>query len=66
MMTLANLRKHIDDIDEELVQLLNRRTAISIQIGHIKKEQSQHGNIQDPKREAYILTHVKQDRKSVV
>jgi chorismate mutase / prephenate dehydratase len=37
--TLANLRGEIDRIDKELVELLNRRSDIAVQIGQIKQAQ---------------------------
>jgi chorismate mutase/prephenate dehydratase len=36
--TLASLRAEIDRMDQELVQLLNRRSEISVQIGQLKHE----------------------------
>ena len=37
--TLANLRAEIDRIDKELVDLLNRRSEVAVQIGQIKQAQ---------------------------
>jgi len=37
--TLASLRTEIDRIDKELVQVLNRRAEISLQIGQVKQKQ---------------------------
>jgi chorismate mutase / prephenate dehydratase len=37
--TLANLRSEIDRIDKELVDLLNRRSEVAVQIGQIKQAQ---------------------------
>ena len=37
--TLASLRSEIDRIDKELVELLNRRSEMAVQIGQIKQAQ---------------------------
>lgn len=37
--TLADLRGEIDRIDKELVNLLNRRAQVSLQIGQVKQQQ---------------------------
>ena len=37
--TLANLRSEIDRIDKDLVDLLNRRSEVAVQIGQIKQAQ---------------------------
>ncbi|WP_422925888.1 prephenate dehydratase [Singulisphaera sp. PoT] len=37
--TLASLRSEIDRIDKELVQILNRRAEVSLQIGQVKQKQ---------------------------
>jgi chorismate mutase / prephenate dehydratase len=37
--SLSNLRGEIDRIDKELVELLNRRAEVAVQIGQIKRGQ---------------------------
>ncbi|MHB8620458.1 MAG: prephenate dehydratase [Chloroflexota bacterium] len=48
---LASLRARIDDIDRQLVDLLNRRAEVSIEIGQAK---GQDGIVYDPVREAAV------------
>src|SRR5579884_208812 len=60
-MTLQELRKQIDAIDQELVQLLSRRARVSQQIGKLKGEQAGEGNeprIYEPDREAQVFARV--------
>ena len=38
--TLSRLRRHIDEIDLKLLRLLNRRSALGIRIGEIKRKQA--------------------------
>mgnify|MGYP003385130702 CR=1 FL=1 len=49
--TLKKYREQIDRIDDELLQLLNRRAAVAQQIGHVKGEST----VLRPEREAQIL-----------
>lgn len=35
---LKNLRKEIDDIDQTILQLLNKRALLAKQVGEIKKK----------------------------
>lgn len=52
-MTLDQLRKQIDRIDEKLLRLLNQRASAALRIGRIKK---QHGlAVFDGKRERAVL-----------
>jgi len=48
---LAELRKQIDAVDEEIISLLARRAALAQRIGHLKKGRS----IKDPAREEQVL-----------
>ena len=55
-MSLEKLRTRIDAIDEELVRLLNERTALAAEIGRVK---IQRGNeVYAPTREREVLDHV--------
>lgn len=54
--TLAGLRTEIDRIDKELVQLLNRRAEVVIQIGQVKQKQGL--EIWSPAREDEVLAKV--------
>jgi chorismate mutase/prephenate dehydratase len=52
-MNLADLRKKIDEIDKDLIELFGRRMAVSADIARYKK---QHGlPVFDPAREREIL-----------
>ena len=55
-LELAKRRKHIDDVDRQLVDLLNQRTKIAHEIGHIKKEARL--PVLEPSREEKILANV--------
>ena len=50
---LNNLRSEIDRIDEEILDLLNARVRLVLDIGQIKREHKL--RIFDPKRESTIL-----------
>ena len=56
-MTLEDLRKDIDRVDEVLVRLLNERARCVCEIGRLKKEQSI--EIYQPDREKDVLMHVR-------
>src|SRR5690349_3860797 len=55
-MPLENLRRQIDDIDNELVKLLNRRAEIVIEIGKIKNQTDK--PVYAPDREKAVLEKV--------
>ena len=57
-MTLDDLRKDIDRVDEVLVRLLNERARCVCEIGRLKKEQGI--EIYQPDREKDVLRHVRQ------
>ena len=48
---LDSIRKKIDELDAELLQMLNQRSSLAIEAGENKKEEV----IYKPEREAYIL-----------
>jgi chorismate mutase-like protein len=56
-MTLDDLRKDIDRVDEVLVRLLNERARCVCEIGRLKKEQQI--AIYQPDREKLVLQHVR-------
>src|SRR5919108_5438650 len=53
---IDELRRRIDDLDEQLVRLLNERAACALAIGKIKQELQI--EIYQPAREAEVLGHV--------
>ncbi len=56
-MTLDDLRRDIDRVDEVLVRLLNERARCVCEIGRLKKEQNI--DIYQPNREQEVLAHVR-------
>jgi chorismate mutase-like protein len=56
-MTLDDLRKDIDRVDEVLVRLLNERARCVCEIGRLKKELNI--EIYQPDREKQVLHHVR-------
>jgi chorismate mutase-like protein len=50
------LRRAIDDIDDQLVDLLSRRAACALEVGHIKETMSE--AVYQPAREALVLERV--------
>jgi chorismate mutase / prephenate dehydratase len=55
-MDLDELRKRIDALDADLVRLLNERTRIVLDIGHVKKNQGE--EVYVPAREKAVLDRV--------
>ncbi len=56
---LEEWRKRIDGIDDQLMRLLNSRSACAVEVGRIKRA---HGlPIYAPEREAWILDRVMRD-----
>ncbi|MBI5056720.1 MAG: prephenate dehydratase [Nitrospirae bacterium] len=53
MSDLNELRKKIDEIDQRIVELLNKRAEVAIEIG--KAKQDKHLSIHSPEREREIL-----------
>ena len=56
--SLPSLRKQIDALDERLLQLLNQRASLALQIGWIKHRRK--WPIFDARREASVLRHLRQ------
>jgi chorismate mutase-like protein len=57
-MTLEDLRKDIDRVDEVLVRLLNERARCVCEIGRLKKQLGV--EVYQPDREKDVLRHVKE------
>lgn len=55
-MDIEDWRTAIDEIDEQLLELLNRRSACAIEIGRIKRERDI--PIYSPERETEVISHV--------
>ena len=55
-MTIDDLRRRIDEIDEQLVALLNARAECALAIGQEKKLAGM--EVYQPDREAEVLKHV--------
>ncbi|HEX8090701.1 MAG TPA: chorismate mutase [Blastocatellia bacterium] len=55
-MSIERWRKEIDDIDEELIRLLNKRSECAIELGRIKRELGL--SIYSPDRETQVIAHV--------
>ena len=56
-MTIDELRRRIDELDEQLVALLNERAACALEIGKLKHALGQ--EIYQPDREAEVLHHAR-------
>lgn len=57
IVTIDELRRRIDTIDVQLVQLLNDRVACAVAVGRLKHEAGL--PIYQPEREAQVFTRVK-------
>ena len=55
-MTIDELRRQIDQLDERLVELLNERAACALDIGRLK--QTLGLEVYQPDRESEVLQHV--------
>ncbi len=55
-MSLDELRKQIDQLDAKLVELLNERVSVALEIGKAKKEQG--GEIYVPSREKAVFERI--------
>jgi chorismate mutase len=56
-MTIEELRRRIDRLDEQLVELLNERAHCALEIGKLKKTLGL--EVYQPDREAEVLHHVR-------
>ncbi len=57
-LSVEALRDEIDQIDEVIVRLLDRRARCAYAIGRVKYEQ--HRPIYEPARESAVLAHVRE------
>lgn len=53
-MTIDEIRQEIDSLDNQLLQIFNRRAELALEIGHLKKELNL--PVYDPEREKRIFT----------
>jgi chorismate mutase len=60
-MTIEELRRRIDQLDEKLVELLNERAHCALEIGKLKKLLGL--EVYQPDREAEVLHHVRSHGK---
>lgn len=58
MHRLPQLRRQIDEIDEQLVRLLSQRAALALEIGRIKHSAGE--PVYQPAREVQVLAHVRE------
>ncbi len=58
-MDIGDIRNEIDRLDDELLRIFNRRAALALEIGEIKKERRM--AVYDPEREKGIFRRM-QDR----
>ena len=59
--TLRQRRNEIDEIDQQLLQLLNRRARLAEEIGQLKKVHNM--PVLDGNREAQVLQRVRQQNQ---
>jgi chorismate mutase / prephenate dehydratase len=60
-MGLDELRKRIDALDKKIIELLNERTHVVLDIGHYKKEKSE--EIFSPARECAVYEKIDKENK---
>jgi chorismate mutase len=60
-MTLADLRRRIDELDRQLVQLLNQRSQCALEIGKLKQEH--HLPLYQPEREKEVLENAERNNQ---
>jgi chorismate mutase len=58
VVTIEELRRRIDAIDEQLVRLLNDRVACAVEVGRLKHEAGL--PIYQPEREAVVFNKVRE------
>ena len=58
-LTIDDLRKRIDVIDEQLVRLLNVRVACAVEVGRLKHDMGL--AVYQPDREAQVLASVRKE-----
>lgn len=65
MQRIEQLREKIDQIDDQLLKLLNRRAELAIQIGQEKSKTSSANHFHVPHREREIIERLQGDNKGV-
>ncbi len=60
-MSLADLRRRIDELDRKLVQLLNERSQCALEIGKLKHQANL--PLYQPEREKEVLQNAEQNNK---
>lgn len=58
-MTIDQLREEIDRLDDQLLEIFNRRAALALRIGELKKVQKL--PVYDPGREKRIFQRMQQN-----
>src|SRR5690606_30959948 len=57
---LLPLRQRIDALDEQILELLNRRAATAQEVGKVKQEFDEEGPVLKPEREAMVVRRLQQ------
>lgn len=60
-MEIDSIRTQIDQLDDQLLEIFNRRAALALRIGEIKKVQQL--AVYDPSREQRIFNRMQQANK---
>ena len=55
---LAEIRKHIDEIDKSIQELVSERASCAAQVAEVKMQQGETGHFYRPEREAQVLRAV--------
>lgn len=55
-MSLENIRKKIDALDQKIIELLNERTGLAVEIGRLKQEKG--SEVYSPERESAIYRKI--------
>ena len=63
MSELEKLRKKIDEIDTEILELLNKRADIVLDVAHIKRNEN--AKFYSPERERQILSVLRHSTKGL-
>ena len=65
MKNLDKLRKKIDLIDDEILELLKNRSKIALDIGNLKNKNSKNSNLFRPERQIKILSRLFSNKNSL-
>lgn len=57
---LAPLRERIDSIDRQILELINQRAQVAIEVGEVKHELDESGPVLKPEREASLIRHLQE------